>query len=69
MKLASSDIHSDWFTAGFQCLKEDAPQVLGLVNELLTKPRLPQDKLELFKAQVTLALTSLLVPTGYWERR
>lgn len=39
-------------SAGYQCLKEDAEQVTGLLAELLTAPLLPEDKLRLYKGQV-----------------
>ena len=35
-----------------QCLKEDVAHVIGLLNELLTEPLLPDDKIELNKNQV-----------------
>jgi hypothetical protein len=38
--------------AGFECLKEDVEEVMGLFAELLLAPALPQEKLDLAKAQV-----------------
>ncbi|KAL4857736.1 putative zinc protease-like protein y4wB [Chlorella vulgaris] len=36
---------------GWQCLAEDAPEVLNLFAEVVTQPALPQDKLDLAKSQ------------------
>ncbi|KAI3426252.1 hypothetical protein D9Q98_008627 [Chlorella vulgaris] len=41
---------------GWQCLAEDAPEVLSLFAEVVTQPALPQDKLDLAKSQVLNAL-------------
>ena len=45
--------------AGFECLTEDLEEVMGLFAELLLTPALPQDKLDLAKAQVGTDFTSL----------
>ncbi|KAK9842460.1 hypothetical protein WJX81_001228 [Elliptochloris bilobata] len=37
---------------GFECLREDVEEVMGLFAELLLTPAMPQDKLDLAKAQV-----------------
>lgn len=37
---------------GFECLTEDLGEVLGLFNELIQEPALPQEKLALYKSQV-----------------
>ena len=41
-------------SAGFECLTEDLEEVMGLFNELIQEPALPQDKLLLYKNQVSL---------------
>lgn len=38
--------------AGFECLTEDLEEIMGLFTELLLTPALPQEKLDLAKAQV-----------------
>lgn len=38
--------------AGFECLREDVPDVLQLFSEVLIQPVLPQEKLALAKSQV-----------------
>ena len=40
------------YCAGFECLTEDLEEIMGLFTELLLTPALPQDKLDLAKAQV-----------------
>ncbi|KAL3137574.1 hypothetical protein ABBQ38_004857 [Trebouxia sp. C0009 RCD-2024] len=37
---------------GFECLTEDLGEVLGLFNELIQEPALPQEKLALYKSQI-----------------
>lgn len=37
---------------GFGCLPEDAPAVLGMFSDLITSPALPQQRIDLYKAQV-----------------
>lgn len=37
---------------GFECLTEDLPEILGLFDELIQEPALPEDKLTLYKSQV-----------------
>ncbi len=37
---------------GFGCLPEDAPAVLGMFSDLITSPVLPQQRIDLYKAQV-----------------
>ena len=39
-------------SAGFECLTEDLGEILGLFNEVIQEPALPQDKLLLYKNQV-----------------
>jgi predicted Zn-dependent peptidase len=39
-------------TIDFECEAGDAPEVLQLLSELVLQPLLPEDKLELIKAQV-----------------
>jgi zinc protease len=41
------------FALGWQCLREDAGEVLGLFAEVVLQPALPQDKLDLAKSQVS----------------
>lgn len=45
--------------AGMQCLKEDCGHVLGLLNEVLTSPVLPEEKISLNKSQVSLCTNKL----------
>ena len=42
------------FAYGFSCLAEDVGSVLGLLGEVVLQPALPQDKLDLAKAQASL---------------
>lgn len=37
---------------GFGCLPEDAPAVLGMFADLVQSPALPQQRIDLYKAQV-----------------
>lgn len=39
-------------TVDLQCMARDAPEILGLLAELVSQPALPSDKLALTKAQV-----------------
>ena len=38
--------------AGFECLKDDVAEVMGLFLEMLRSPALPQAKIDLYKSQV-----------------
>jgi hypothetical protein len=38
--------------AGFECLKEDVEDVMGLLSEIILTPALPQQKIDIVKAQV-----------------
>lgn len=40
------------YCSGFECLTEDLGEVLGLFDELIQDPALPEDKLALYKSQV-----------------
>lgn len=42
----------DAISLGFQCLAEDAREILGLFAEVALTPALPQAKLDLYKSQV-----------------
>ena len=44
---------------GFECLTEDLGEVLGLFDELIQEPALPEDKLALYKSQVSDAASPL----------
>ena len=46
-------------SAGFECLTEDLEEVMGLFNELIQEPALPQEKLLLYKNQVRAQLSTM----------
>ena len=51
----------EYVSMGFSCLAEDAPDVLGLFSEVVLTPALPQGKLDLYKAQVSVLAESSFV--------
>ena len=50
--LGSSVHQADVCLTGFECLTEDLGEVLGLFDELIQTPALPEDKMALYKSQV-----------------
>lgn len=50
--LLSGLTQADVYGAGFECLTEDLGEVLGLFDELIQEPALPEEKLALYKSQV-----------------
>lgn len=48
---ASSDVVS----MGFRCLSEDSREVLGIFADVVQRPALPKDKLQLYQAQVRIS--------------
>ena len=50
--LGSRLSQADVCGTGFECLTEDLGEVLGLFDELIQTPALPEDKLALYKSQV-----------------
>src|SRR5262245_52795490 len=45
----STGVGPDFATGGFRCLRENAPEVIGLLAEVLQSPAFPEDKLDLAK--------------------
>ena len=52
MKAAFSLLVPCALGAGFECLKDDVREVMGLFLEVLQTPALPQAKIDLYKSQV-----------------
>jgi zinc protease len=54
----SSSMGQDNASAGFWCLSENAPEVMGLFAEVLRRPAFPEDKIELAKVGIRRSIAS-----------
>ncbi len=54
----SSSMGTDFASAGFWSLSENAPEVLGLLAEVIRRPAFPEDKIELAKIGIRRSIAS-----------
>ena len=54
----SSGMSADLATAGFYCLSENTPEVVGLLAEIVRRPAFPEDKIELAKVGLRRSIAS-----------
>ncbi|HSQ59091.1 MAG TPA: insulinase family protein, partial [Acidobacteriota bacterium] len=54
----SSTMSTDFASADFWCLTENAPEVLGLLAEIIRRPAFPEDKIELVKVGIRRSIAS-----------
>ena len=54
----SSNMGADYASAGFWSLTENAPEVLGLLAEVIRRPAFPEDKIELAKVGLRRAIAA-----------
>jgi zinc protease len=54
----SSNMGSDFASANFWCLTENAPEVLGLFADVIRRPAFPEDKIELAKVGIRRSIAS-----------
>ncbi|HET7902981.1 MAG TPA: insulinase family protein, partial [Candidatus Eisenbacteria bacterium] len=54
----TSSMGTDFASANFWCLSENAPEVLGLLAEIVRRPAFPEDKIELTKVAIRRSIAS-----------
>jgi zinc protease len=54
----SSNMGTDFASANFWCLTENAPEVIGLFSDIIRRPAFPEDKIELAKVGIRRAIAS-----------